>query len=358
MPLTERENFLRAARFQSPEWIPAQVFISPTSWSHLREEAEAVCLRHPTLFPGFEAGRIDFDHMDFAPHQRAGVRYRDAWGCIWETHIDGLTGEVTEHPLADWSAFEGFEAPDPLTTNDHNEPPEWDKLAEQFAEARSGGTPVRGALPHGFFFMRLWYLRGFENLMLDIADGDERLDRLIGMVRHYGLARVEKWLSYEPDVMHFPEDLGGQSASIISPASFARWLTPVYRDLMQPCREAGVLVHMHSDGHITELADELAEAGVDIINPQDLCNGIDELRRTMKGRFAIHLDIDRQKIVPFGTRAEIRELIETEVRQLGSPEGGLMLVAGIYPPTPPENIDAVCSAIEEFRTCWSDGRGG
>ena len=34
-----------------------------------------------------------------------------------------------------------------------------------------------------------------------------------------------------------------------------------------------------------------------------------------------------------------------------------MLLAGIYPPTPPRNVDALASAFEEFRTWWSDGRG-
>jgi hypothetical protein len=107
-----------------------------------------------------------------------------------------------------------------------------------------------------------------------------------------------------------------------------------------------------------DIMDELLVAGVDIINPQDLCNGIDNLAREVKGRACIRLDIDRQSVVPFGTRSEIRGLIEEEVRKLGSPQGGLEMIAGIYPPTPAENVDALCSAMEEFRTYWWDGRGG
>ena len=44
-------------------------------------------------------------------------------------------------------------------------------------------------------------------------------------------------------------------------------------------------------------------------------------------------------------------------RKLGSPRGGLELIVGIYPPTPAENIDAVCEAFEGLRTYWWDGRG-
>jgi hypothetical protein len=71
----------------------------------------------------------------------------------------------------------------------------------------------------------------------------------------------------------------------------------------------------------------------------------------------IRLDIDRQRIVPFGARQEIMELIEQEVRLLGSPRGGLEFIAGIYPPTPPENVDALCAALEAYYTFWWDGRG-
>ncbi|HUT74906.1 MAG TPA: hypothetical protein VM221_08775 [Armatimonadota bacterium] len=46
-----------------------------------------------------------------------------------------------------------------------------------------------------------------------------------------------------------------------------------------------------------------------------------------------------------------------KVRKLGSPAGGLGLLVGMYPPTPPENVDPLCDAMEEFRTYWWEGRG-
>ena len=61
-------------------------------------------------------------------------------------------------------------------------------------------------------------------------------------------------------------------------------------------------------------------------------------------------------MVPYGTPQQIHDLIEEEVMTLGSPEGGLELICGIYPPTPPENVDAVISAFEKFRTYWFSER--
>ena len=51
-------------------------------------------------------------------------------------------------------------------------------------------------------------------------------------------------------------------------------------------------------------------------------------------------------------REGVQAIIKEEVMKLGSPAGGLELIVGIYPPTPPENLDALLSALEEFRTYW------
>lgn len=356
MPLSERENYLRNVTMTGPEWMPCQVAISDASWDHLREDLEDVVARHPTLFPDFKKGQRDFDNWEFAAAYRAGERFTDAWGCVWESAIDGLEGQVVECPLEDWGALDDYQPPDPLVQADRG-PADWETAREQIRAAEGRKEPTGGGLPHGFLFMRLYYLRGFENLMVDMATDEPRLATLIHMLVEHNSKLVQQWLQIGLDTIRFPEDLGTQTASMISPATFHEWITPAYKTLMQPCRQAGVQVYVHSDGYIMDLIDEFIDCGVTIINPQDLCNGIDNLAQHVKGRMCISLDIDRQKIVPFGTRQEVHDLIEEEVRKLGGPQGGLEMIAGIYPPTPAENVDALCGAMEDFRTYWWDGRG-
>ncbi len=356
MALSERENYIRNVRMTGPEWMPCTVAISGASWNQWREEMEEVCLRHPTLFPGFQKGQRDFDNWDFGPAHRAGEDFTDAWGVVWHSEIDGIEGVVVHHPLADWEALKTYQAPDPLQTGDRG-PVDWEAIRRNVATAKAAGQLTQGSLAHGFLLMRMYYLRGFENLMLDFATNEPRLHDLIRLINNHNRVIVDQYRAMGVDVIHFPEDLGTQTASLISPKHFHQWIMPAYKELMQPCREQGIIVGSHSDGYIMELIDDLLEAGLDIINPQDLVNGIDNLAQYVKGRACIKLDIDRQKIVPFGTRKEIHDLIEEEVRKLGSPQGGLELICGIYPPTPPENVDAVCEAMEEFRTYWFDGRG-
>jgi len=133
---------------------------------------------------------------------------------------------------------------------------------------------------------------------------------------------------------------------------FEKWIAPAYRTLIEPLQRAGVQVHNHSDGYVMDIIDQLLDVGMTICNIQDLVNGVDDIRDELKGRVCIDLDIDRQSVVPYGTPQEIDELIEYEVRTLGSERGGLMLTCGIYPPTPPENVEAVIAAMDKYERYW------
>ncbi len=354
MALTERENWLRTANMRGGEWIPARVVISDAAWRTYREELEDVVARHPRLFRDFRPGSMDFDRpFRGGRGPQPGRPWRDNWGCVWEAEVHGIQGVVVGHPLADWDALDHFSAPDPLRETDR-ETISWEGRRQAVRRARESGRLAQGHLGHGFFFMRLYYLRGFENVMLDMASGDPRLRRLIQIVERYHRCVVDRWLRCGIDAMKMGEDLGTRQASFMGPRLFEEWVAPTYRRLMRPIREAGAHVYLHSDGYIMDIMENLIGCGVTVVNPQDLVNGIDALAEQVKGRVCIDLDIDRQSVVPFGTPTEIRDLIEREVRTLGSPQGGLMLTCGIYPPTPPENVHAVCSAIEEFMTWWRD----
>jgi len=148
--------------------------------------------------------------------------------------------------------------------------------------------------------------------------------------------------------MFYPEDLGMQSGPMISPAHFAAYIQPVYKRLMEPARRAGAVVHCHCDGDIKSLAPLLLECPLDVLNIQDLVNGIDWIAGNLKGKTAIDLDIDRTEVTVHGTPALIDELVRKEVAALSSPEGGLTMIYGLYPGSSLENARAVADAMERY----------
>ncbi|MCD6318868.1 hypothetical protein J7M02_07370, partial [Candidatus Aerophobetes bacterium] len=98
---------------------------------------------------------------------------------------------------------------------------------------------------------------------------------------------------------------------------------------------------------------DLIECGVSILNLQDKINGIDKIARLCKGKVCIEIDIDRQKILPYGSFKDIKDHVREVIMKLGSKKGGLSLIAGIYPDVPLDNIEVLCQIIEKYSTYYS-----
>jgi uroporphyrinogen decarboxylase len=142
--------------------------------------------------------------------------------------------------------------------------------------------------------------------------------------------------------------LGMQIGPVLSSIHFRKYIKPSYQRIVAPAREAGCIVHMHSDGDIRALVDDLIDVGFDVLNLQDLVNGIDWIRANLSGRVCVDLDIDRQRITYAGTPRQIDALIREEVESLGSKQGGLMMIYGLYPGVPLANAGALMDAMERF----------
>jgi len=322
--MTSRENTLRAVRFERPDHIPMRYHIAGACWDHYPHDALFELMEsHPLLFPGYQRPAEPFV-PHHPPWSRAGQRYTDGWGCVWETPMDGLTGAVIEHPLEHWDAFDAYTPPDPARHNGW-EPIDWERIGQNIASAKANGRLASGGLRHGHTFLTLTYIRGYTNLILDMADDDPRFHRLLGMVEAFNAEHVRRYVGLGVEWMGYAEDLGMQQGPMLSPGQFRRYIKPVYQRLIAPAREAGCVVHMHSDGDVRALADDLIDGGVEVLNLQDLVNGIDWIAAHLKGRVCVDLDVDRQRVTRFGTPDTIDALIRLEVETLGSPDGGLMM---------------------------------
>lgn len=342
-----KSNRQRAILFENPDYIPMSFAVNPACWHHYPQEWLAEQMeRHTLLFPNFKAPRLPYT-PEYALVARKDEPYTDDFGCVWKTTDDGITGTVVEHPLEDWAAYAKYQFPDPACRMGIG-PVDWDREKLLLEEQRAAGELVGGGLRHGHTFLQLCDLRGYSNLIFDMADEEPLLMDLIERLEAFNMEIVRRYLEMGVDVISLPEDLGMQNGPMLSPEHFRKYIKPSYSRMMKAAREKGVSVHMHSDGDIRLLIDDLLESGVGCINLQDLVNGIDWIRERLKGKVCIDLDIDRQKVTRFGTPKEIHQLILDEVKQLGSPQGGLMMIYGLYPGVPLENVEALMDAMEKY----------
>ena len=331
MRMTEDQK--KAVLRQSPRAVPAAVSVLPAAWMKHREALEAIVRRYPHLFPGDGGAGRDYDAV-WSPTYVEG-RHVDAWECEWSNVKTGMDGLVTGHPLPRREDVRAFEPPEALL----------------------------GGFPHGFMYLRLADLRGFENLMIDFAEEPPELQILIDKVLAFNLREAEnvrrglRENESKDDLVVFGDDLGHQTSLPMSPAMWRKYLKPCFTRIFAPFRTDGRLVYLHSDGCIHPIIPDLVECGVDVLNPQIGANGLDNLVRTCRGRVCVDLDLDRQ-MFPFASPGEIDAHVREAVEALGSPEGGLWLKAEIGDDVPLENIEAVCVALDRHRMRFSGERGG
>ncbi|MHC4592593.1 MAG: uroporphyrinogen decarboxylase family protein, partial [Planctomycetota bacterium] len=285
----ERDEWLSNVELRGCSAVPCRVHFSQAVRRQHRQELSEIAARYPEIVANTADLADEPDRLDYMHTQ--GEEATDAWGCVWDNIHEGMVGQVRRNPLDDWSKLAGYQPPSPAET-DHVYPIDWDAERRLIRSGRDAGVLIHGATDHGFFFQRLYYLRGFENLMLDIARRDPRLDELCAMVLEFNVGLVERYLELGVDVMNFGDDLGMQERLTISPDDWRRYVKPAYAKLFGMCREAGAHVHLHSDGYIVDIMPDLIECGATILNPQDLCNGLENIWRKLKGKVCIDLDVD------------------------------------------------------------------
>ena len=350
---SDRENLFRAIRFQRPDYIPVTFHINDACWQHYDQNALLDLMEeHPFLFPGFQRPAIPFV-PEFDANARANCPYVDDFGCVWTTAMDGIVGSVHQHPLADMGNYAAYQFPDPEHSTGLGKI-DWNAFEQEIARQKARGEMTYGDLRHGHTFQQLCDIRGYMDTLTDLAGEEPETLELLERLCQFNLAQIHRFLKADVDIIRIPEDLGMQTGPMISPGQFREYIKPLYQRMLRPVRQAGKIIHMHSDGNIRALVDDIIEGGVDIINLQDAVNGVDWIGEKFRGKTCVDLDIDRQNITPFGTPAQIDEHIRHCVETVGCKEGGLMLIYGLYPGVPLENVRALMDAMTRYAYYYTE----
>lgn len=340
--MTSRENYLRTVENRNPEWIPCRVMLNSRNWKAYREWLDDVVLGHPRIFPDHTRGCVDYDYVWF--RTQVG-ELQDAWGCRWRNVEEGHVGIVVEHPLADYAALDHYTPPDPLKELEYGGAPDWDAEAARIAQAKARGELAQGSA--GSLFDRMYALRGYDELMIDIATEDPRLHDLIAIVENHAAALAAKYVDLGVDEVYFHTDIGTQQGLMIAPDQFRKFIKPMFMRLFRPVRDAGVHVRLSSDGRLLDIVEDLAECGVSIHDPQLRANTAEGIAAAYPGRLCIDADLDRQ-LFPFCSPAEAGDHVGRTIEKLYNPAGGLMVFAVMAPGVPLETIEAVCDAFEAY----------
>jgi hypothetical protein len=329
--LKSRERVRRTLTFEHYGRVPRQVWLLP--WAEKRYPGAVRRLRDTYPDDIIAAPAVYAEPLKTEGDRYAEGRYVDEWGCVFENLHGGVIGIVREPRISRWEDLEGFETPDAALHLDREAVNAFCRGTDRFVIA---GSVVRP-------FERLQFLRTLEMALMDLAEQPSEFFVLLDRIHEHYCKEVEVWAQTEVDAVALMDDWGVQNSLMVSPKIFCDLFKPMYKDYVDIARRYGKYVFMHSDGFITDIIGDLVEVGVDALNSQVFCMGVEALGERYRGRITFWGEIDRQQILSRGSTEEVRQAVAS-VRESLYDKGGVIAQCEFGPGAKPENILAVFDA--------------
>lgn len=197
-----------------------------------------------------------------------------------------------------------------------------------------------------------WYLRGMENLMMDMMSEDPMAEVLLDKITDMSAKKASIYAEAGADLLFLGDDVGMQNSIMMSEELYCDWLKPRLAKVISAAKaiKPDIIVLYHSCGFVTPFIPHLIEVGVDVLNPvQPECMSFEEIHSEFGDRLSFHGTIGTQTTMPFGTPEEVRKEVFKNLDIAGK-EGGLLVAPThlLEPEVPVENVLAYLKACSDY----------
>jgi uroporphyrinogen decarboxylase len=293
MTATSRELVYQTLNFQNPARAPRDLWMLPLAeWTYPTEYA--AILRN---FPGDlgSPSGCEREHPQTKGDPYTLGDYTDEWGCTFHNIQAGVIGEVKDPLIKDWDE----------DVKKVHVPREWltiDPDAVNRQCAASDKFMLGGPCPRPF--EQLQFLRSTVDLYMDLMDPPKAMLDFVHQMHQFYTELLITWAKTDVDGLRFMDDWGSQRVLLIKPALWREFFRPMYAEYAQIAHSYGKKLFMHSDGHILSIYPDLVEIGIDAVNSQIFCMGIENLR-PFAGKITFWGEIDRQHLLVDATPEQV-----------------------------------------------------
>ena len=308
-----------------PPRIPRHLWVLPWASGHFPDKLAEIQKTFPddiTTAPAFlkQQPKTSGDPYEIGT-------YGEEWGCTYEKKQAGVIGRIKQPLVRTWDELSKVKIPQQLLTIDTDKINNFCRNTDRFVLA--------GCCPRPF--ERLQFIRGTENVMMALALRQEELFTLLERIHQFYIRQLELWAQTDVDALWFMDDWGAQSSLLLSPRMWRDVFKPLYKDYIDIAHSRGRKAFMHSDGCITDIIPDLIELGLDALNSQIFCMGVEQLGRKFKGKITFWGGIDRQRLLPHATAQEIADAVKLVHSSLYR-NGGVIAQMEFGPDAKPENV--------------------
>lgn len=269
--MTPRENLLHLLRREKYEKVPVDFALCPSQIDnfHQYKEGNADYMdffdmpwrRLAELRPD-----VDLKHEYMAYHKKSGLMEDevDEWGVGHRATATSMHMTKMYHPLENAETEEDI-LRYPLPSYSDSGNPGLRGLAESLHEK---GLASVGNMQCTVWEIA-WYIRGMENLMMDMMSDDPMAEILLDRVTEMSVQRAQLYAKANPDILFLGDDIGMQHTTMMSEELYNKWLKPRLKKVIDAARsiKPDIIVFYHSCGFVEPFIPYLIEAGIDVLNP-------------------------------------------------------------------------------------------
>ena len=309
MSLSAKENYLEAIKYGCPEYVP---------------------MACEPIWHG-----IAFDNV------LKFENWTDRYGITWEMAMEGTVPFPKGNPLADIEKqLDSYKFPDAAGLEMNPE------TIERLKNINRGNMLVTGQMTY-FCFERAWALMGLENFMVALIEFPSHVHHMLRELAKYARAVFDRYMEMGVDGVSFSEDLGSQKALMMSPAQFREFFIPEYKYAFENLVKENKIINFHSCGCVNEIAGDLAEIGVTILNPvQARANDLHKLKADVLGKMALQGGIDTHLIMT-GAPGDIKNEV-IKIMEVLKPGGGYICGPDqSFPDMPEDNMQMLWKTAKE-----------
>jgi len=349
--MTSRERMLAAIDRQPVDRLPTDIWATGEVWAKLRAHfgpgTDILSALHIDAFGGTGPDYIGPPMPAVADGETVnwwGIRTRRI------AHTGGTYDETSFCPLAAARTVDDLRAYAWPTTAWFD----YSGMRAKAATARQTRAVQCGYMAPFYYHTML---RGLEQSLMDPLLEPELTHEIIRRISDFFYEHHRRMFEACEgliDVAQVTDDLGGQAGPLIGMETYREFYATQHQRFAELCHEFGIKVFHHDDGSCRSFIPLLVEIGIDILNPvQWTCPGMDmvELKREFGTRLCFHGAIDNQRILPFGTPAEVRAEVRHCIDALAADGTGYI----VAPCHNLQGITPVANILALYDEAWRYG---
>jgi uroporphyrinogen decarboxylase len=195
-----------------------------------------------------------------------------------------------------------------------------------------------------------WTL-GMEDMMIWCLTDTEAMAAYARKIIEFEIGRAKRFLDHGAEMILIADDMAFNSGPFLPAAIMEKLAWPFYVEMIRRIKaHRDVPVFLHTDGDIRTLMDKIAACGFDGLQSLQPSAGMDiaAVKQQYGARLCLMGNLDLNRLMPFGTPAEIAEQVRWLCRTIGADGGFILSTCNILiDAIPLENAVAMYRAAED-----------